>query len=75
MREYVYVGASGKKVHCYYCGNCTSHVYHWQEVMGDEVIVRTVLLEGGRGWDVGGEIFGEGRLGWADDLKGVLGKV
>ena len=44
-----------EKVHCYNCGNCTSHVYHHQEVMGDQIIVRTILLDGGKGMGVGGE--------------------
>jgi hypothetical protein len=43
--------------------------------MGDEVIVRTRLFDGGKEWGVQGEIFGEGRLGWVDDLKGALAKV
>lgn len=62
----------GKKVHCNHCSYCTSHVYHHQEVMGDQIIVRTILLDGGKELKVGGEIFGEGRLGWVDDLKGSL---
>jgi hypothetical protein len=65
----------GKKVHCYHCGNCTSHVYHHQEVMGDDIIVRTILLAGGREMGVGGEIFGEGRLGWVDELGRALTKT
>lgn len=72
MKIYRYVGASGKEVRCYYCGNCTSHVYHHQEIMGDQIIVRTILLDGGREMGVGGEIFEEGRLGWVGDLKGSL---
>lgn len=71
-KTYTYTGASGKKVNCYFCGTCTSHVYHHQEIMGDQIIVRTILLDGGREMGVGGEIFGEGRLGWVDDLKGSL---
>ncbi|KAF8864020.1 hypothetical protein BDZ45DRAFT_761534 [Acephala macrosclerotiorum] len=63
-KVYTYKGASGKSVHCYYCGNCTSHIYHQQEVLEGKVIVRTILLEGGDSWGVGGEIFREGRLGW-----------
>jgi hypothetical protein len=47
-------------------------VYHHQEVMGEQIILRTILLEGGKGMSVGGEIFGEGRLGWVDELKGGL---
>jgi hypothetical protein len=40
--------------------------------MGEQIILRTILLEGGKGMSVGGEIFGEGRLGWVDELKGGL---
>lgn len=64
----------GKSVACYYCGNCTSHAYHQQEVMGDEIIVRTALLDGGSAMKVGGEIFPEGQLNWIKDLAGALPK-
>ncbi|KAH6718186.1 Mss4-like protein, partial [Leptodontidium sp. 2 PMI_412] len=47
MKVYVYKGDSGKEVRCFYCGNCTSHVFHQQEIMGERIIVRTILLEGG----------------------------
>lgn len=40
--------------------------------MGEKIIVRTILLDGGRDLTVGGEIFGEGRLGWVGDLGKVL---
>jgi hypothetical protein len=40
--------------------------------MGDQIIVRTLLLDGGKDMVVGGESFGEGRLGWADDLKSCI---
>jgi hypothetical protein len=40
--------------------------------MGEQIIVRTILLKGGREMGIGGEIFGEGRLRWVDDLKGSL---
>jgi len=40
--------------------------------MGEKIIVRTILLDGGRELGVGGEIFKEGRLGWVDDLGKVL---
>jgi hypothetical protein len=69
LKTYTYTGASGKKVNCYFCGTCTSQVYHHQEIMGEQIIVRTILLDGGREMGIGGEIFGEGRLGWVDDLK------
>ncbi|KAK0112687.1 hypothetical protein ONS95_014426 [Cadophora gregata] len=72
LKVYTYKGDSGKEVRCYYCGNCTSHVYHQQEIMGEKIIVRTILLEGGSELSVGGEIFGEGKLGWVRELGKVL---
>lgn len=30
----------GKPVHCYYCPNCTIHVYHHQTIMGDKSTLR-----------------------------------
>ncbi|KZM23860.1 carbon-sulfur lyase [Ascochyta rabiei] len=70
--EYAYKGASGKDVHCYFCPRCTSHVYHHQDAMPEKVIVRTLLLDGGNELQAGGEIFAEGALGWAQDLKRAL---
>ncbi|KAF2157480.1 hypothetical protein K461DRAFT_289792 [Myriangium duriaei CBS 260.36] len=64
VQTYTYKGASGKDVRCFYCSNCTSHVYHHQDAMPDKVIVRTLLLDGGFGLKAGGEIFPEGRLSW-----------
>lgn len=40
--------------------------------MGDNIIVRTILLDGGDDMRVGGEIFGEGRLKWVGDLENHL---
>ena len=40
--------------------------------MPDKVIVRTLLLEGGNDLEAGGEIFPEGKLKWADDLRNSL---
>lgn len=71
---YKYTGASGKDVSCFYCRRCTSHVYHRQDAMPGKVIVRTLLLEGGNEIEAGGEIFKEGALGWAMDLKNALEK-
>jgi len=70
--EYEYTGASGKAVHCYFCPRCTSHVYHHQDAMPENVIVRTLLLDGGNELEAGGEIFAEGALGWAQDLRKAL---
>ncbi|MCJ1475659.1 hypothetical protein MMC13_004322 [Lambiella insularis] len=69
---YTYTGDSGKSVRCYFCGECTSHVYHHQEIMGDKIIVRTILLEGGEAMQPGGEIFGQGKLGWVEDVRNGL---
>jgi len=69
VKCYTYKGASGKDVRCYYCGNCTSHIYHHQDAMPEKVIVRTLLLEGGNDMAAGGEIFKEGKLKWVRDLE------
>lgn len=71
-RVYRYTGDSGKEVRCYYCGRCTSHLYHVQEVMAGKAIVRTGLLDSSAKMGVGGEIFGDGALGWVRDLKAAL---
>ncbi|THX65145.1 hypothetical protein D6D11_00683 [Aureobasidium pullulans] len=69
---YTYTGASGKSVRCYFCGTCTSHIYHHQDVMPDKIIVRTLLLDGGPQMPATGEIFGEGRLSWVRELQDTL---
>lgn len=71
-KHYSWKGASGKEVHCYFCGSCGSHVYHRQDVMYDKVIVRTLLLDRGKELRAGGEIFQEGKLDLAQDLAGNL---
>ncbi|KAL8786356.1 MAG: hypothetical protein Q9213_002853 [Squamulea squamosa] len=69
LKCYDYQGDSGNPVHCYYCPNCTSHVYHHQTVMGDnKIVVRTALLEGGKDFKVAAEIFGKDRLGWQREV-------
>lgn len=40
--------------------------------MGDKIIVRTMLLDGGEDLVPAGEIFEEGRLGWVKDIRGAL---
>ncbi|KAJ4314667.1 hypothetical protein N0V94_006348 [Neodidymelliopsis sp. IMI 364377] len=42
------------------------------DAMPEKVIVRTLLLEGGNDLEAGGEIFAEGALSWAQDLKKAL---
>jgi hypothetical protein len=59
----------GKPVQCFYCGNCTSHIYHHQAVMPDKIIIRTLLLSEGPEMPATGEIFGEGRLSWVKELQ------
>ncbi|KAF3037505.1 hypothetical protein E8E12_006426 [Didymella heteroderae] len=44
----------------------------WKDAMPEKVIVRTLLLEGGNELQAGGEIFAEGALSWAQDLKSAL---
>ncbi|MCJ1231595.1 hypothetical protein MMC12_008273 [Toensbergia leucococca] len=69
---YTYTGASGKSVQCFFCPTCTSHIYHHQAIMGDKIIVRTILLDGGNQMKATAEIFGEGRLPWVGDLVDTL---
>lgn len=40
--------------------------------MADKIIVRTLLLDGGNTLSAGGEIFPEGKLSWAEDLRQSL---
>jgi len=70
LGKYTYYGDSGKGVHCYYCANCTSHVYHHQEIMGDDTIVlRTALLTKGiKEFKPAAEIFGKARLPWEKEV-------
>ncbi|MDI1490194.1 MAG: hypothetical protein OHK93_001394 [Ramalina farinacea] len=63
-KTYTYTGDSGKPVNCYYCPNCTSHVYHHQTVLGPKIVVRTSLLKDSKGFPVAAEIFGKDQLKW-----------
>ncbi|KAL2057060.1 hypothetical protein ABVK25_002799 [Lepraria finkii] len=65
---YTYYGDSGKPVNCYYCPNCTSHIYHHQTVLGPKIVVRTGLLQGSEKFPVVAEIFGKDRLSWQPEL-------
>ncbi|KAK3716524.1 hypothetical protein LTR37_006420 [Vermiconidia calcicola] len=68
--KYTYYGDSGKGVHCYYCQHCTTHIYHHQEVMGDDTIIaRTCILpEGRKNLPVGAEIYGKARFPWQKEV-------
>ena len=70
LGKYTYKGDSGKSVHCYYCKNCTTHVYHAQEALGDDkIVLRTVLLDGpGAGFKPAAEIFGKARFAWEKEV-------
>ncbi|KAH7400030.1 Mss4-like protein [Cadophora sp. MPI-SDFR-AT-0126] len=68
VKVYKYKGDSGKSVSCFYCPNCTSHVYHHQEVMGNDIVVRTGLLEDGKSLKPGAEIYGKARLPWVAEV-------
>lgn len=58
----------GKPVHCSYCPNCTTHAFHEQTVLGDKLVVRTILLDQGKKLPVGAEIFGKDRLSWEKEV-------
>jgi hypothetical protein len=71
LTVYAYLHSAGKGVHCYYCPNCTTHVYHHQEVMGDDkIVLRTGLLKEGIDGTLkpAAEIYGKARLNWAPEL-------
>lgn len=62
--------APGKGVHCYYCKNCTTHVYHAQEALGpDNIVLRTGLLDQGiTDFEPAAEIFCKVRLPWEKEV-------
>ncbi|KAL9090944.1 MAG: hypothetical protein Q9159_001687 [Coniocarpon cinnabarinum] len=65
LNTYTYKGDSGKSVNCYFCPNCTAHAYHHQEVMGpDTIVIRTILLQGGKDFSPSAEIFGKAKMKW-----------
>ncbi|KAH7351037.1 Mss4-like protein [Rhexocercosporidium sp. MPI-PUGE-AT-0058] len=76
LKAYKYKGDSdqkissitGKSVSCYYCPNCTSHAYHHQEVMGDNIVVRTGLLDSSKSLQPGAEIYGKARHPWVQEV-------
>ena len=59
---------AGNPVNCYYCPNCTAHIYHHQTVLGDKLVVRTSLLQGTKDFKVAAEIFGKDRLKWQPEI-------
>lgn len=61
---------TGKGVHCYYCKNCTTHVYHAQEALGpDSIVLRTGLLdEGIKNFKPAAQIYTKVRLPWEKEV-------
>ncbi len=61
---------TGKPVHCYYCPNCTTHIYHEQTALGDKVIARTSLLDsdGSKGFKPAVEIYGKERYNFLPEV-------
>ncbi|MCJ1325188.1 hypothetical protein MMC10_001850 [Thelotrema lepadinum] len=70
VKNYTYYGDSGKPVHCYYCPNCTTHVYHHQTVLGDKIIARTGLLDvtGSHNFKPAAEIYGKAKYKWEPEI-------
>jgi hypothetical protein len=68
LKTYTYAGDSGKDVNCYYCPNCTTHAYHHQTVMGDKIILRTILLEKASDFGAAAEVYGKDRLSWEKEV-------
>ncbi|MCJ1401373.1 hypothetical protein MMC11_004585 [Xylographa trunciseda] len=68
LKHYTYKGDSGKDVNCYYCPNCTTHVYHHQTVMGPKFVVRTIALEGAKEWKPAAEVWGKAKMSWEPEV-------
>ncbi|KAF2662023.1 hypothetical protein K491DRAFT_700701 [Lophiostoma macrostomum CBS 122681] len=70
LSKYTYYGESGKPVYCYFCPNCSAHVYHHQTVMGDDtIILRTGMLpEALKDFKPAAEIFGKAKLPWEKEV-------
>ncbi|PGH06290.1 hypothetical protein GX51_02487 [Blastomyces parvus] len=64
LGTYTYTGDSGNPVHCYYCSNCTTHIYHHQTVAGPKYVIRTAGLEGFKDWPVAAEIYAKNTIKW-----------
>ncbi|KAI5307968.1 hypothetical protein KEM55_006920 [Ascosphaera atra] len=64
LGKYTYLGDSGNPVHCYYCSNCTTHLYHHQTLAGDSYVVRSVLIDNSDNWPVAAEIFIKDKTKW-----------
>ncbi|KAI9773169.1 MAG: hypothetical protein M1840_008290 [Geoglossum simile] len=68
LKVYTYHGDSGKPVHCYYCPNCTSHIYHHQTSVEGKFIARTIFFEGSKDFIPVLDVYGEDRLSWVPEI-------
>ncbi|EEH18798.2 hypothetical protein PABG_01117 [Paracoccidioides brasiliensis Pb03] len=64
LGSYTYDGDSGNPVHCFFCPNCTTHIYHHQTVAGPKYVIRTASLEGAKEWQVAAEIYAMNNIKW-----------
>ncbi|EEH48270.2 uncharacterized protein PADG_04354 [Paracoccidioides brasiliensis Pb18] len=55
---------TGNPVHCFFCPNCTTHIYHHQTVAGPKYVIRTASLEGAKEWQVAAEIYAMNNIKW-----------
>ncbi|KAK4967527.1 hypothetical protein LTR66_011951, partial [Elasticomyces elasticus] len=75
LKRYSYTDSSGQTVNCYYCSNCTTHVY--RQVldpnqpdkanvldMRNNIIILTTLTDQGNGLKPTFEIFGKSKPNW-----------
>lgn len=59
----------GNPVDCYFCKTCSANPYHHQNVMGaDQIVIRTVLLDQGKGFEPGAEIYGKEKMNWEKEV-------
>ncbi|THX85521.1 hypothetical protein D6D05_02830 [Aureobasidium pullulans] len=74
LKNYTYKGDSGNPVHCYYCPECTTHVYHHQTALGDDkIVLRTGLLsEGRKNFGPAAEIYGKDRFSWEKEVANTF---
>jgi hypothetical protein len=58
------IRSPGNPVHCFFCPNCSTHIYHHQTVAGPKYVIRTASLEGAKDWPVSLEIYGKDTAKW-----------
>jgi len=68
LKVYTYHGDSGNAVHCYYCPDCTSHIYHNQTINKGNIVARTIFFEGSKDFKPLIEVYGKDRLSWVPEV-------